>query len=130
VRVGNMGDTELSTLKRLDKLWGTISKASLIVLIAMIVLLAICLRVQKNESVNQETKATVTYASSNDTQTVAIFEYIVDDARNMSVYKFKGDYDLAPVCVNADYIITLNEVDEIIKVETLDGKVITDVSNK
>ena len=125
-----MGDTELSTLKRLDKLWGTISKASLIVLIAMIVLLAICLRVQKNESVNQETKATVTYASSNDTQTVAIFEYIVDDARNMSVYKFKGDYDLAPVCVNADYIITLNEVDEIIKVETLDGKVITDVSNK
>lgn len=124
-----MGNTELSTLKRMNKEWGVVSITSTVILVIVIALLIYIESSMVNIS-ERETKATVTYASSNDTQTVAIFEYIVDDARNMSAYKFKGDYDLAPVCVNADYIITLNDADEIIKIETLDGKVIADVSNK
>ena len=124
-----MDDTELSVLKRLDKLWGVVSKVSLVILVVMLILLIIGLRISKDEAVSQEFQATVTYASSNDTQTVAIFEYMVDDARNMSTYKFKGDYDLSPICVNTDYIITLSDAGEIIKIETLDGKVIADVND-
>ena len=125
-----MNDIELSVLKRLDKLCGVVSIVSLVILVVMLILLIIGLRISKDEAVSQEFQATVTYASSNDTQTVAIFEYMVDDARNMSAYKFKGDYDLSPICVNADYIITLNNEDEVVKIETLDGEVIVDENEK
>lgn len=73
----------------------------------------------------RELTATVDYIRSTDTYTLADFIYSENKKEAYTyVYLFKGDYDLAPVCSNEQYIITVDESNNVLEIKTMKGEVI------
>lgn len=79
----------------------------------------------KSEPDTKELTATVDYIRSTDTYTLADFTYSKNEKESYTyTYLFKGDYDLAPVCGNEQYIITVDESNNVLEIKTMKGEVV------
>lgn len=79
----------------------------------------------KPEPETRELTVTVDYIRSTDTYTLADFTCSENEKEAYTyVYLFKGDYDLAPVCGNEQYIITVDESNNVLEIKTMEGEVV------
>lgn len=104
--------SEISQLKRVNKAFIVINVCSTVIFVLYIIFI-IVLIYTNNYQKQQEVQATVvsstiTSITSNDMHTLVTFEYTINEDVKAITYEYKGDYDVSPVCVNADYVIEIS----------------------